>query len=217
MARIADLRRRRASQDDGGWTLIELMAAMAISAVAAVLVIPLLTTVTTVTSATNSTAASTAQARQILQQLSSDIGSATTANICFPAAALATPPTSTCTSVQTSGYPLVVLSKVNGICSWFQWNVNASNQLTQQSAPKGAGAWSTTVPLTSSLVNTSSPTLFTYDTTNSLVNIQLVLRGATGTAGSAAVAANKVGAQTINVQTSVGLFSTTQSAAAGSC
>ena len=59
---------------------------MVITAVALALVIPVLTTVTTVTSSTNSGANGTAQARQVLQQLSSDIGSATAANVCFPAA-----------------------------------------------------------------------------------------------------------------------------------
>jgi prepilin-type N-terminal cleavage/methylation domain-containing protein len=209
------MHRRAAGADDSGWTLVELLVAMAISAVAAVLVIPLLTTVTTVTSSTNSTANATAQARQVLQQLSSDIGSSTAANICFPAAALTVPPTTTCTSTQTSGTPLVVLSKVNGVCSWFQWTVTAANQLTQQSALKGATVWGATVPLATSLVNTVSPSPFTYDTTNSLVNIQLVLRGATGTSGS--TAAGKAGTQTVAVQTSAALLSTAQSPAAGSC
>ena len=153
----------------------------------------------------------------MLQQLSSDIGSTTSANVCFPAAVLTAPPASTCSSVATSGYPLTVLSQVYGTCTWFQWNVNSSGQLTQQSALKGATTWSATVPLAVSLVNTVTPSLFTYDTTNTLMSIQLLVRGSTGTAVSASASATKQGVQTIDLQTSVSLYTTTLSPAAGSC
>jgi prepilin-type N-terminal cleavage/methylation domain-containing protein len=216
------MRRRISRRSDAGMTLIELMTAMTLLAVALVLLVPVLTTVTSVTSATNSTANGTAQGRLVLQQLGSDIGSATSSNVCFPSAVLATPPTTTCSSVQTSGYPLVVLSSVNStatvpVCTWIQWNVNASNQLTQQSALKGATAWSSPVVLSNSVVNTASPSLFTFDTTNSLMNIQLLVRGANGTAFNAAAPSTRQGTQTIDLQTSVSLFTTSQSPAAGSC
>ena len=214
---VVRVRHRLSRADDRGWTLIELLVAMVITAVALALVIPVLTTVTTVTSSTNSGANGTAQARQVLQQLSSDIGSATAGNVCFPAAVLVTPPTTTCSGSQTTGYPLVVLSRVYANCTWFQWNVNSSGQLVQQSAPRGGTAWSSAVALAGPLVNTVSPSLFTYDTTNSLMNIQLILRGATGTAAGASAPANRPGTQTTDFQTSVGLVTSAQSAAAGSC
>jgi prepilin-type N-terminal cleavage/methylation domain-containing protein len=218
---IGRLRRYRSRLDqrgepgDRGYTLIEIMITLTLSAVAIALVAPILTTVTNVSSATNSVANGSAQARQAMSQLSADIGSATSNNVCFPSAALTVPPTSTCSSAGTSGYPLVVLSNVYGTCTWFQWNVNSSSQLTQQSAARGATSWSPTTVLAGPVSNNSSQTLFSYDTTNSLMNIQLVLKGSTTTAVSAATA--KPNSQSSDLQTSVALFTSSQSSGAGTC
>jgi hypothetical protein len=214
---VVAVRSRLRQRDDTGLSLIELMTAMTITVVVLALLLPVLTTVTSVSSATNSSSNGTAQARLTLQQLSSDIGSATSASVCFPASALSSPPATVCSGASTSGYPLVVLSKVYGTCTWFQWTVSALGQLTQQSALKGASAWSAPVPLTGTLVNTVSPSLFTYDTTNSLVNIQLVVRGSSGTSLTALANAARNGAITVDLQASVVLYTTAQSAPAGSC
>jgi len=215
---LRECRRRldvRETREDRGYTLIEIMITLTLSAVAIALVSPILLTVTTVTSSTNSVANGSAQARQVMSQLSADIGSATANNVCFPAAALTAPPTSTCTSAGTSGYPLVVLSNVYGACTWFQWTVNSSSQLTQQSAAKGATSWSPTTVLAGPVNNSSSEALFSYDTTNSLMNIQLALKGSTTTALSATTA--KPGSQSSDLETSVALFTSSQSSNAGTC
>ena len=184
------------------------------------LISPVLTTVTTVTSSSNSVSNGSAQARSAIAQLSSDIGSATANNVCFPASVLATPPTATCSSLsatgttKTSGYPLVVLSDAYGSCTWFQWTVNSSQQLMQQSAAKGATSWMRTAVLVAPLANNLSQTYFNYDTTNSLINIQLVLAGSTTSALAATTGTSR---QDVDLQTSVSLFTTAQSSSAGSC
>jgi type II secretory pathway pseudopilin PulG len=215
--------RRREDASDGGWSLIEIMVAMTLSAVAIALIAPILTTMTSVTNSANSVSNGSAQARQVMSQLSADIGSTTSNNVCFPASALATPPSSTCSSIsasgtpQTSGYPLVVLSNVYGACTWYQWTVNSSGQLTQQSAAKGASSWSVAAPLLNPVSNTAAQTLFTYDTTNSLMNIQLVTKGSTTTSINGPTSGAKPNSQSVDLQTSVSLFTTSQSANAGSC
>jgi prepilin-type N-terminal cleavage/methylation domain-containing protein len=212
-------RRRRLGQHgepgDGGFTLIEIMITLTLTALVIALVSPVLTTLTKVTSSTNSVANGSAQARQVMSQLSTDIGSATANNVCFPVAALTVPSTSSCSSVGTSGYPLVVLSNVYGACTWFQWTVNSSSQLTQQSAARGATSWSPTTVLAGPVSNNSSQTLFSYDTTNSLMNIQIVLKGSTTTALSATT--SQAASQSSDLQTSVALFTSSQSSNAGTC
>jgi prepilin-type N-terminal cleavage/methylation domain-containing protein len=216
-------RRKQRERDDAGWSLIEIMVALTISAIAVVLIAPVLTTVVSVTNAANSSSNGNALARQAISQLSTDIGSTTTNNVCFPAAALTTPPTSTCSSInangtpQTSGYPLVVLSDVYGTCTWYQWNLDASNHLTQQSAVKGATSWGATVPLVGAVINTSSQSLFNLDTTNSVMNIQLVLQGSTGTAVNGSTSGSQNGVQSVDLVTSVPLVTSTSSSNAGSC
>jgi type II secretory pathway pseudopilin PulG len=202
---------------DGGWSLIEVMVAMTVSAIAIALIAPVLTTVTNVTSSANSVTNGSAQARQTMDQMSADIGSTTSNNVCFPSAALTAPPSSTFSSSGTSGYPLVVLSNVYGSCTWFQWTVNASSQLTQQLAAKGASSWGSAVPLISPLTNASSQTLFNHDTTNSLMNIQVVTRGSTTTAVNGTTGSTKPNSQSVALETSVGLFTSSQSSGAGAC
>jgi hypothetical protein len=202
---------------------MEIMTALTISAVAIVLVAPILTAVISVSNGTDSSSNGNALARQAISQLTADIGSTTTNNVCFPTSVLTTPPTSTCSSTtssgttQTSGYPLVVLSNVYGTCTWYQWNLNSSNQLTQQSAVKGATSWSSAVPLVGAVVNTSSQSLFNLDTSNSVMNVQLVLQGSTGTAVNGSTSGNQTNVQTVDLETSVPMVTSTSSSKAGSC
>jgi type II secretory pathway pseudopilin PulG len=210
------LRERRTDRGDGGYTLIEIMVAMSLTALVLVLIFPVIATIGSVSSDTNSSANGTAQARQVLQQLSSDVGSANGNNVCFPTAVLSAPPTSACVSAGSTGYPLVILSNAYGTCKWYQWTVNSANQLTQQSAVKGATTWSAVAPLVGPVVNTTSQSLFSYDATNSVLNVQLVVQGSTGTsvAGSSTAKANT---QDVDLQTSITLYTTSASPPAGSC
>jgi hypothetical protein len=71
--------------------MIEILLSLTLATMAIALISPVLTTVTTVTSSSNSVSNGSAQARSAIAQLSSDIGSATANNVCFPASVLATP------------------------------------------------------------------------------------------------------------------------------
>ncbi len=69
---------------EDGYTLIELLISMAVTALALTLLIPVIVTVSGVSNATGSSSNANAQARQALLQLSADVGSANSNNVCFP-------------------------------------------------------------------------------------------------------------------------------------
>jgi hypothetical protein len=73
------------------------------------------------------------------------------------------------------------------------------------------------VPLVGAVVNTSSQSLFNLDTSNSVMNVQLVLQGSTGTAVNGSTSGNQTNVQTVDLETSVPMVTSTSSSKAGSC
>jgi len=209
---------------DGGFTLVELMVSLTITAMALTLVLPILTTVTTVISSTDSSSNASGYARDALLQLSSDLGSANFGNVCFPttAQALVIGPCQYPDSGTTSGSTVRVLSNVNNSCEWIQWSVDPSTTdstagwLLQQSWVNGATSAAAAGPVVGPLANDfATQPLFTLDTSNFVIHVQLYLKGSIGNAPSAANHSAQSGSQSVFVQTSVTLVQSSQPV--GSC
>jgi prepilin-type N-terminal cleavage/methylation domain-containing protein len=208
--------RSQGSDLDAGYTLIELMTAMLISSVVMVLIVPVFLTVTNLTSNSVSTANATAQARQALAQLNSDISSANSNNICFPPAGQ-TGVSVQCPAGANSGNTVRALSNVFNTCRWIQWTVT-NNELTEQT---WLPSWTSSLPTPAAVplvgpVNTSSSlgSIFSLNTTGSLLAVELTLQGSTTLAGGAS-STNRPGSQQVTLQSSIGVFTSTQ--AAGRC
>jgi prepilin-type N-terminal cleavage/methylation domain-containing protein len=207
------------SQDDSldaGFTLIELMTAMLISSIAMALIVPVFLTMTNLTSTSVSTSNATAQARQALAQLNSDMSSANSNNICFPPAGQ-TAVSVQCPAGANSGSTVRVLSNVFNTCRWIQWTVTNSELTEQTWLP----SWTSSLPTPAAVplvgpVNTSSSlgSIFSLNTTGSLLAVQLTLQGSTTSAGGAS-STNRLGSQQVTLQSSISLFTSTQ--AAGHC
>ena len=226
-ARIRPLRRARG--DDAGYTLVEIMVTLTVMAVALALIFPVLVTVTSVTSQTASSSNANAEARNALEQLTTDIGSTNANNVCFPSSTQLAVSTTCPAGGTTYGNTLRALSNVFGTCRWLQWTVDpTTSTLTQTTWPTTWTSGSATpVPVTLAgpvaNVNSTLYPVFSMATTpvsasspltTSLVNIQLYLKGSTGTALNAAKY-SAAGTQYVFLQTSVSVLSSTL--AAGSC
>jgi hypothetical protein len=205
------------------------MVTLAVMGVVLALIVPIIGTVTTVTSTANSSSNANAEARNALQQLTVDIGSTNANNDCFPASGQLAVSTTCPNGGTTYGNTLRALSDVYGSCQWLQWTVDpATSMLTQTTWPKtwtSASATPLPVILAGPVANVSStlypvfsmattPVASGSASTTSLVNIQLYLKGSTGTATAAAHYSN-TSTQYVFLQTSVSVLSSIL--AAGSC
>lgn len=207
---------------DGGYTLIELLISMSVTALALTLVVPVIITTGSVSNATGSSSNANAQARQALLQLSADVGSANSNNVCFPPTGQ-TAVSVTCPTGATSGNTMRVLSSVysasstSPTCKWFQWTI-ANNELNQQSWPS---TWTSSngtppvVPVIGAVNTTGAPSVFSLNTTGLIVNIQITLQGSAAIGGSGARTTAGANSQPVTLQSAVSLFSS--SLAAGSC
>jgi type II secretory pathway pseudopilin PulG len=216
---IATLRRRGAAAPDGGWSLVELMAAMAITAVGLVLLVPVLVTVGNVTNSTNSSSNANAQARQTMQQLSADIGSANSNNVCFPTnVTVGTGPSFCSSSVSggTSGNTLRALTNVNGSCQWMQWTLAGNNELTQQAWPTSwsGGTQPTAVPVMGPISGNPNA-IFSFNTNGLVVSIQVTVQGSSRIAGDSPSATAATNSQPITLQSAISLLNSTQTS--GTC
>ncbi len=219
----------RTTTNDSGYTLVEIMVTLTVMAVVLALIFPVLATVTSVTSATNSSSNANAEARNAMQQLTTDIGSTNANNVCFPSAGQLAVSTTCPSGGTTSGNTLRALSDVYGSCQWFQWTVDpTTSTLTQLTWPTTWTSASTTpvaVAVAGPVANVNStlypvfsmattPISASSPQTTSLVNIQLYLKGSTGTAVNAPRYTNGA-TQYVFLQTSVSVL--TSVLAAGSC
>jgi Tfp pilus assembly protein PilW len=187
------------------------MAAMLISSVVMVLVVPAFLTVTNLTSTSISTSNATAQARQALAELNSDVSSTSSNNICFPPAGQ-TAVSVQCPAGTNSGNTVRVLSNVFNTCRWIQWTVT-NNELTEQTwLPSWTSSQATPVaiPLVGPVNTTASlGSVFSLNTTGSLLAVQLTLQGSTTLAGGVSTT-NRLGSQPVTLQSSISLFTSTQ-------
>ncbi len=212
---LTTARRRAASRGDGGWSLVELMASMAVTAMGLTLIVPVLLTVFNVTNNANSTSNGNAQARVALQQLSADVGSANANNVCFSSSATVVAPF--CSSALTSGNTLRALSNVNGSCQWMQWTVS-NNELTQQVWPTtwtSASGQPAATPIMGPIVTSGQPSIFSFNATGLVVNIQVTVQGSNGISGVGASSTASNGSLGTTLQSAVSLPNSSQTA--GSC
>jgi prepilin-type N-terminal cleavage/methylation domain-containing protein len=220
---------RADSTNDAGYTLVEIMVTLAVMGVVLALIFPVVSSVTLVTSSTASSSNANAEARNSLEQLTADIGSTNANNVCFPSSSQLAVSTTCPNGGSTYGNTLRALSDVYGTCQWLQWTVNpTSSMLTQTAWPTTWTAASPTpapVNLAGPVANVNSvldpvfsmattPVSASSPLTTSLVNIQLYVKGSTGTAPSASTYSN-TGTQYVFLQTSVSVL--TSALAAGSC
>ena len=224
MAALRNICSRSVDSPDDGFTLIELMVAMTITAITLALIFPVLNTVTRVMSSTNSASNASAYARDALLQLSADLGSTNYDNVCFPTAAqaLVIGPCQYPDSGLTNGSTVRVLSNVDNSCKWIQWTVDPSTTdstagwLLQQSWAQGATTAAAAAPVVGPLANNFvTQPLFTLDTSNSVMHLQVYLKGSIGNAANAPNYSAQAGSQSVFVQTSVTLVQSSQPV--GSC
>lgn len=213
---------------EGGYSLVELMVTMAAMGVVLALIVPVMSSVTNITSATTSLSNANAEARNTLEQLTTDIGSTNAGNVCFPSSSQLAVSTTCPNGGTTYGNTLRALSYVYGTCQWLQWTVNpTTSMLTQTTWPTtwtGSSATPVPVALAGPVVNINSTLdpVFSMSTTQltltspltSLVNIQLYLKGSTGTAVNAP-SYSHTATQSLFIQTSVSVLTST--VPAGSC
>jgi len=205
------------------------MVTLGVMGVVLALVFPVVSTVTLITSQTSSSSNANAEARNALEQLTVDIGSTNANNICFPSSSQLAVSTTCPNGGTTYGNTLRALSDVYGTCRWLQWTVDpTTSTLTQTTWPTTWTTGSATpvpVGLAGPLANVSSslypvfsmattPVPGSSSLTTSLVNLQLYLKGSTGTAVNASKYTNS-GTQYVFLQTSVSVLSSTL--AAGNC
>ena len=216
------LRQRREQGADAGWTLIELLIAMAVTALALTVVLPVLVSVNYVVNSGTSSSNAAAQARNGLRQLTTDISSANANNVCIPSSptTMAVCPSGGIAS--GTGSTLRVLTNLNNVCTWVQWQVT-SGSLTQQSWPAASVSGTVTatpVPVVRGVVNSTTPPVFTLTSSNSFVAIELVVRGSTGAATAIPSTANtsaSSGSQTVTLETSASVLPASSATPSGAC
>lgn len=218
MTRLARHTDERES-DEGGWSIVEAMITIAITMVAMAMVLPTVAVALSITESSAGTANAGTSVRSFMQLATFEIGSTNSDNICFPAAATAGVSDTCPPSKSTNGSTIRILTDAAGHCRWVQFTENTKKQLTEQTWKTtwttAQGTPATVVEATGVENNPSSQPIFTLDTSNLVVHVQLELGGFGSAATRNSRAAVTTDRASAFMQTSVQVVSSNEPA--GSC